>query len=89
MLRIDVIAHGREETVLKMEGWLADQDVALLQQEGDARLREEKRLVLDLEGIRFIDRAGLDLLERWTKKGVTLRGGSLFVRSLLTARGLA
>ena len=89
MLRIDVIEHGREETVMKMEGWLADQDVALLESEAEIHLRAGKRLVLDLEGIRFIDHAGLDLLERWTKKGVTLRGGSLFVRSLLTARGLA
>ena len=89
MLRIDVIAHSREKTVLKMEGWLADKDVPLLESEAETRLRAGERLVLDLEGIRFIDRTGLDLLERWAKKGVTLCGGSLFVRSLLAARGLA
>lgn len=88
MLRITPVSQSEEEVVLKIEGAVADQDVALLEEEGRRWLGQTQRLLLDLEGVHLIDRAGLDLLEHWHEEGVRLRGGSLFVRTLLQRRGL-
>ncbi|MEW6754238.1 MAG: hypothetical protein AB1505_25135 [Candidatus Latescibacterota bacterium] len=44
--------------------------------------------MVDLGQVRFADHEGLDLLERWCRAGVVLRGGSLFIRTLLQGRGL-
>ena len=88
MLRITVISETGEEVVLRVEGWISGRNVALLDQEGTRWLRKGVPLVLDLNGVRFIDRAGMALLQRCATEGVALRGGSPFVRSLLTRHGL-
>jgi len=89
MLRISVVCQSPAGVVLKLEGWVSREAVGLLREEGHRWLGQEKGLVLDLEGVAFIDRAGLDLLAAWAAGGVKLRGGSLFVRTLLQRRGLA
>lgn len=89
MLRIDVKSHTDVETVLKLSGWLSGREVDTLRREGEARQAETRRLVIDLSGLRFIDRSGLDLLERWAGGGAVLCGGTLFIHSLLAGRGLA
>ena len=89
MLRISVVCQSPAEVVLKLEGWVSREAVGLLREEGRRWLGQEQRLALDLEGVSFIDRAGLDLLAAWAARGVGLRGGSLFVRTLLQHRGLA
>ena len=89
MLRLTVISQTKEEAVLKVEGWVSGADVALLKEEGTRLLRETERLVLDLDGVQFIDREGIALLKRWSGKRLELRGGSLFIRGLLEEHGLA
>ena len=89
MVRLTVISQTKEEAVLKVEGWVSGENVALLEEEGTHLLQETGRLVLDLDGVRFIDREGIALLKRWSGKRLELRGGSLFVRTLLTEHGLA
>ena len=89
MLRLTVISQTKEEAVLKVEGWVSGADVALLREEGIRLLRETERLVLDLDGVQFIDREGIALLKRWSGDWLVLRGGSLFVRGLLEEHGLA
>ena len=88
MLRLTVISQTREEGVLKVEGWVSGEDVALLEEEGTRLLGETERLVLDLEGVRFIDREGIALLKRWSGERLVLRGASLFVRTVLEEEGL-
>ncbi len=88
MIRLVVQSQHPEETVLEVHGWLSGKHVAILQHEGTRLLEESKRLVLDLKGVRFIDEAGIALLQRWCEKGAALRGGSWFVRTLLEDRGL-
>ncbi|MBI2503120.1 MAG: hypothetical protein HYW07_07780 [Candidatus Latescibacteria bacterium] len=87
MLRITLVSSGPAEVVLKVEGAIAGQEVALLEQEGRPWLGQTS-LRLDLDGVQFIDEEGLELLERWHHQGALLRGGSLFVKTLLQRRGL-
>lgn len=90
MLRINPIEQTLEEAVLRIEGRLAGSDVNLLEQELEQQVQKVKRLVLELQGIRHIDRDGLAMLERWTGEGLELRGSTTtFVRALLKTRGLA
>lgn len=87
MLRITV-APQREEVILKVEGEVSGEDVALLEQEGARWLWKARRMVLDLTGVQFIDEAGIALLRRWSGERLALRGGSPFVRELLMTHGL-
>ena len=83
MLRITVVSQSQEEVALKVEGWIGAGEAAVLEQEGDRYLRQGGRLVLDLNGVQNIDEAGVELLRRWSRKGLRLCGGSVFVRALL------
>jgi anti-anti-sigma regulatory factor len=88
MLRITEVSDTGEEVVLRIEGRVAGADVALVEQEGERRLREGRRLVVELDGAQFIDRAGVRLLQRWSGPGLVLRGGSAFIEALLKEQGL-
>ena len=98
MIRIDVVAQTQKQVVLKIQGQLADADVDLLAGEVSRWREPGGRLVLDLEGVKFIDQQGLALLQQWMRQepirgngsGVRmmLRDGSRFIRHLLEANGL-
>jgi anti-anti-sigma regulatory factor len=88
MLRIGITSQTPEEVVLKVEGWVVREAVGLLEQEGQRWLDQGRRVVLDLGGVRFIDRAGLELLASWVGSPIALRGGPPFVRAQLHRRGL-
>ena len=88
MLRLTPVSQTCEEVVLKVEGWVVGADVVLLEEEVDRRLSETRRLVLDLQEVRFIDRTGIDLLRRWVGDRLVLREGSLFIRALLRSHRL-
>lgn len=88
MLRITVVEQTPEQVVVKVEGWLCRENVALLEQEGARWVGEIDRFVLDLSGVRFIDEAGAALLRRWAGEGVVVRGGSAFVQLMLESDGL-
>lgn len=87
MLRITLVEQTPEQVVLKVEGWLCREHVALLEQEGTRWVGEIDQMVLDLNGVRFIDEAGAALLRRWTGEGVVVRGGSAFVQLMLESDG--
>jgi ABC-type transporter Mla MlaB component len=88
MIRLTLLSQTPVETALALDGWLIGEDVALLEQEGEYWLRETSRLVLDLQGVQFIDREGIELLKRWVGEGVVLRGATPFIQALLAAHGL-
>jgi hypothetical protein len=88
MLRLILRSQSPEEAVLEVHGWVAGADVALLAGEGGRLLGQSRWLVVQLDGVRFIDRAGLDLLEGLSGARLQVRGGSPFVRSLLQSRRL-
>jgi len=100
MLRLTVRSRSATEIVLQVDGWVAEEDVALLAAEGDRVLAAGQRLVLELGGVMFVDAAGLALLERWGRlrlpgqagapwpPRLELRDGSPFIRRLLERHGL-
>ena len=52
-------------------------------------LGAEKRSVnREVKTREWLNQSSCDLLERWAQQGVELRGGSLFIRTLLERRGL-
>lgn len=89
MLRLTVVSQSPVEVVLRVEGWVDEEDVALLEEEGERRLEEAGRLVLDLDGVKYIDPAGIALLRRWSGERLVLRGGAMFMQQLLKTHGLA
>ena len=89
VLRITVTEQTQEQVVLKLEGWLSGAEVAVLEHEGNRWLQQARRLVLDLHEVRFIDHAGIALLQRWPEHRLVLRGASPFVQALLEEHGLA
>lgn len=88
MLRIDLVSASDGEVVLKVDGAIAEPDVGLLAEAGRAGLHPGRQLVLDIEGVEFIDPAGLVLLRAWSGQGLVIRGASLYVRYLLQNQGL-
>ena len=88
MLRVITRALTPQESILAVYGKIAGSEVGLLAEEGQRHLKQTARLVLELDGVQFIDEAGLTLLRRWSGPHLVLRGGAAFVRALLMAEGL-
>lgn len=88
MVRLTVVSQDKEETVLKVEGWVSGTDVAVLEEEGTRLFQQTQRLILDLEGVKSIDREGIALLQRWSGDQLELRDASPFLRTLLAKYGL-
>ena len=89
MIRLAVESETQLETVLRVDGWVAGQNVALLEEEGAPHLKKGGRLVLDLRGVRFIDRDGIQLLRSWARGRLVVRGSSPFVGAMLAHHGLS
>ena len=88
MVRLTVISQTPDEIVLKVEGWVSEAEVLLLEQTLADAFRRTERLELELKGMKFINRAGIDLLKRWPGERLVLRGGASFIRTLLETHGL-
>lgn len=89
MLRLTFMARGSAEVILAVDGWIEGEDVDLLEREGERWLQQVQHLVLILDGVRFIDQAGIALFQRWAAKDrLVLHGGALFIQTLLMAHGL-
>jgi anti-anti-sigma regulatory factor len=87
MLKISIASQSREKTVLKIEGWVSDSGVAVLERELVNHLQQAKQLLLDFTGVMAVDADGIDLLRR-NRKQLQLRAGSAFIRALLSMNGL-
>jgi anti-anti-sigma regulatory factor len=83
MLRITHIGGNGRPRVLKLEGRLVDQWVELLEETCQRHLSDlSSQLILDLSGLEFAGRSGIELLRRLEKQGVTCTHASPFLRSL-------
>lgn len=86
MLRITVAPAAAGGVLLFLSGRLGSAEVEVLQTE--LQQRSGPPVALDLAAVLFIDEAGICLLAHWVSQGLKLRGGSVFIRRLLTDRGL-
>lgn len=84
MLRITRAAATGAVESLRVEGRLTQADLPRLQQTCAELLQNGGRLCLELSGLQFADRAGVDTLRGLRQRGVTLRGASGFVEALLS-----
>ena len=88
MLRLTVVSDSAEETVVRVDGWLEGENVDVLRQVGTRHYEADKRLVLNLEGVKFIDLAGVALLRQWSGCRLILRNPSAFVQRMLASHRL-
>lgn len=88
MLRLTPMTHNPQQAILKLEGWVVNEDVAVLAAEGRHWLASARLLVLDLADVKAIDDAGLALLAEWAGPRLELRNASAYMRTVLTVAGL-
>ena len=86
--RITREAGSRSRATLKLEGRVVAEWAALLERECSALLRSSTSVSLDLAGVGFVDRAGVEALERLSRAGVEIRCPSGPVASVLVGEGV-
>lgn len=87
MLKITKIQESRSDVLLKLEGKITAQWVALLDSECRLLLRQEKILYLDCSHVDFIDPSGVNVLKNLPRTQVTLINAPGYVTELLQIGG--
>lgn len=87
-LRITRAGGSRPRATLKLEGSVVAEWAALLERECSELLRAATAVSLDLAGVGFVDRAGVEALERLSRAGVEIRCPSGAVASVLLGEGV-
>lgn len=88
MLRITRQDTERGRVTLKLEGRLAQGLVGFLEQECSILHAFSPGLTLDLSGVTFVDRSGVQALKRLHGTGCAIRGCSDLMASILEAEGI-
>ncbi len=88
MLRITREEGSCSRALLRLEGSIVAEWAALLERECSGLLRSRGAVSLDLAGVRFVDRAGVEVLKRLSRAGVEIRCPSGPVASVLEAEGV-
>jgi anti-anti-sigma regulatory factor len=87
-LRITRKKRSRSRATLVLEGKVAAEWAALLERESSDLLRSGLAVSLDLEGVTFVDRAGVRTLKRLSRAGVEIRCRPGPVASVLEGEGI-
>jgi anti-anti-sigma regulatory factor len=87
-LRITRKEGSPHRATLKLEGRVAAEWAALLERECSRLLRSGAEVSLDLSAVTFVDRAGVQALERMSRKGVVIRCRPGAVASVLEGEGV-
>ena len=87
MIRLTMRSQTPQEVVLEVDGWVSGKNVEIVKQEGTRLLHETQRLILDLSGVKFIDRKGFTLLQGWSGERLGLQTFK-YVASLVRLLGL-
>jgi anti-anti-sigma regulatory factor len=87
-LRITCNEESGSRALLRLEGRLAAEWAALLERECFGVLRSRGAVSLDLGSVNFVDRAGVQVLERLSHAGVEIRCRSGPVTSVLEGEGV-
>ena len=87
-LRITREEGSRSPALLRLEGSVVAECAALLEHECLGVLRSGEAVSLDLAGVTFVDRAGVEALERLSRAGVEIRCRPGPVASVLEGEGV-
>ena len=87
-LRITRKEGSRFRATLKLEGSVVAEWAALLERECTDLLRSSASVSLDLVGVSFVDRVGVETLKRLSRAGVEIRCPSGAVASVLLGEGV-
>jgi anti-anti-sigma regulatory factor len=87
-LRITREMGSPSRATLKLEGSIASQWAALLERECSDLFRSCSAVRLDLAGVAFVDRAGVEALERLSRAGAEISCRSGVVASVLEGEGI-
>jgi RNA polymerase sigma-70 factor (ECF subfamily) len=86
MMRITQIPADGQVARYQIEGRITAQAMASFSDSLAGSARGQRRLILDLSGVKFVDEAGARVLRDLESNGTVLTGCSPFVRELLRAR---
>ncbi len=87
MLKITKIQESASDVLLKLEGKITDQWAALLDGECRSFFRQKKTVFLDCSNVEFIDERGVEVINNFPRKLVTLMSTPGFVTELLQIGG--
>ena len=83
MLRITQLVCEDRLLTLRLEGRIVGPWVEELERTCSSLLAKNPATTIELAGVAFLDGAGAELLLRLQEQGVTLTGGSAFLREYL------
>jgi len=83
MLRISIVESSKQLVTLRLEGHITGPWVEALRKICECELRDDKRLILDLADVSFVDRNGVALLTTLTKPQVAWINPQPLVAELL------
>lgn len=87
MLKITKIQESGRDVLLKLEGKITEQWAALLDGECRAYLRQKKAVHLDCSSVDYIDGRGVEVVNNFPRKHVTLMSAPAVVTELLHTGG--
>ena len=83
MLRISTVESSDQPATLRLEGQIAGRWVGELRKSCERELSKDKRLIVDLADVSFVDRDGITLLTTLANRQVALVNPQPFVAELL------
>lgn len=87
MLKITKIQESGNDVLIKLEGKISDQWAALLDGECRAYIRQKKTVYLDCSNVDYIDGRGVEVVNNFPRKYVTLMSAPAFIVELLHIGG--
>ncbi|HBH80867.1 MAG TPA: hypothetical protein DDY39_13665 [Nitrospira sp.] len=83
MLRITQVSEDSDQVYLKVEGRVIGDGISELDRICANCLSENRRIILDMSEVTYIDRQGVDALKRILKNNAQLTGATLLVQALV------
>ena len=83
MLRIDRAYENLLIVKLKLEGTLVGEWVSLLEEKILECLENNKKVLLDFSGLRFVDEHGMEMLRRLPPEKIAITNCPRFIEELL------
>ncbi|MEW6734606.1 MAG: STAS domain-containing protein [Acidobacteriota bacterium] len=85
MLRITETTSDEETITLLLEGRIIDQWIDEICNQCRANLSQQRKVILDFSGVRFVDERGIEALKELINDRIQLIGCSLFLSQLLNS----